>query len=381
MAQGKQALRFAVFARTIWITKFGIGVGVMSAVLAGAALNTGTNLLYVMLSLLLALIALSLLVGWVNLKGLSASRIAPAEIHANRAVEIQFALRNTKRWMTSYGISVEESIQGADPRPMGAFFLAARPGMTSITSTTAVFNRRGLFRPEGVRLATLFPFGLIEFRLHQRDPLEWIVYPEILPMASPPRRWTRGMGDEERAEKGHGAGLHSIREYAPGDPARDIHWRLSAKGTGLKLREYESEADLGVLLVLDARRTERPTLEDLERFEQAISLTATLATQYERDGVEVALWTAAGSVPRGAGPAHLRRILRSLALVEMKDLSAEARPPSPRPELTQVWISGPRVQVDPAREGSRADDRPIFRARTEGQQGAAPVPATVSRRA
>lgn len=338
--RARRLFAFTILQRTVWVTGFGFSVIVMAVILGAAAFNTGTNLLYVMLSLLFALFTLSAIMGWVNLNGLRVKRIAPAESYVGRAAEIQVVIKNSKRWMSSWGLAVEEGVRDIMPAGVSAYFLAAPAGGSVVAQSGVTFRRRGLYRLEGVRLGTIFPFALLEFRSRQADPLDFIVYPEIVPVGNVPRRLVRGAGDEENPEKGRASGLHSIRDYAPGDPARDIHWRLSAKGTGLKLREYESESAHGVQLVLDISRGELKSALDHERMEKAISLTASLAKHYLGEDIEVMVWTAAGVVPRGSGPAQLKRILRSLALLSVEEMREEATVPPPPPDMTQFRIRG-----------------------------------------
>lgn len=354
-------------SRTVWVTAFGMGLILMSVLLGGAAFNTGTSLLYMMLSMLIALFTLSIALGWLNLNGLSVTRIPPAECYAGRPSEVQVIMKNGKRWMASYGVAIDESVPEADPEPLAAYFLAVPPRGTAVARQRVIFRRRGLYRFEGVRLGTLFPFGLLQFRSRQSDPVELIVFPELTPVAEPPRRLSLGAGEYEHPEKGHGSGLHSIREYSPGDPARDIHWRISAKGGGLKVREYESESAEGVQLVLNIGRDEVTTEADRERLEKAISLTASLARHYLGEDVEVMVWTAAGVVPRGTGPIHLKRILRSLALLEVDAMNPHAAPPAPPPDMTQVHIRGAAMQG--GERGSFAKEGAIFT--TAGSTGSA----------
>ena len=44
---------------------------------------------------------------------------------------------------------------------------------------------------------------------------------------------------------------HELRDYRPGDPLRDIHWKLSAKTDQMILREAQEPAQRNVLLTLD----------------------------------------------------------------------------------------------------------------------------------
>lgn len=340
MRRARRMFTFTIMSRTVWITAFGFGLIVMSVLLGGAAFNTGTSLLYMMLSMLIALFTLSVVVGWLNLNGLQISRRGPAECHAGEPTELQVIAKNGKRWGGSYGVAVEENVAEIEPEVLSAFFLTVPPRGAVVERRPVTFARRGLYRLEGVRIGTLFPFGLLQFRSRQADPVELIVYPAWAPLSQPPHRLSPGAGEHEHPEKGRGSGLHSIREYAPGDPARDIHWRISAKGGGLKVREYESESAEGVQLVLNIAREEVRTEADRERLENAISQTASLSRYYLKQEIEVMVWTAAGVVPRGTGPVHLKRILRSLALLEVDAMKPHATPPAPPTDMTRILVSG-----------------------------------------
>jgi uncharacterized protein (DUF58 family) len=54
---------------------------------------------------------------------------------------------------------------------------------------------------------------------------------------------TRGTGDTVRA----------VRPYAPGDPARLVHWPTSARRGEIVVREHEPPPALGIALVVDLR--------------------------------------------------------------------------------------------------------------------------------
>jgi uncharacterized protein (DUF58 family) len=44
-----------------------------------------------------------------------------------------------------------------------------------------------------------------------------------------------------------------VREYRAGDELRRIHWRASARGVGLQVREWDEGGDRGTEVVLDLR--------------------------------------------------------------------------------------------------------------------------------
>lgn len=105
----------------------------------------------------------------------------------------------------------------------------------------------------------------------------------------------------------------SVREYRPGDSRRSIHWKQSARQGELlvRLREPVEARSRHVELVTDARAYGPGAAG---RFEHAVSLAATIATQWMRQGYAVHL-VFDGGVPivcTSEGD-----VLRRLALVEL----------------------------------------------------------------
>jgi len=78
------------------------------------------------------------------------------------------------------------------------------------------------------------------------------------------------------------AAVRGVREYQRGDRLSQIHWRASARGLGLKTKEFEHQAVNQVLFFLDVEkdhyRDEHPQL-----FELAVKLTASLVTYTNRN--------------------------------------------------------------------------------------------------
>src|SRR3972149_5391493 len=65
-------------------------------------------------------------------------------------------------------------------------------------------------------------------------------------------------GGAEVPQHRRGYELFGIREYLPGDPARHIHWRSSARHRRLLVKEFEEPAAPILALVVDAERGQPP---------------------------------------------------------------------------------------------------------------------------
>ena len=123
-----------------------------------------------------------------------------------------------------------------------------------------------------------------------------------------------------------------IRDYLPSDSARNVHWKASAKTSILKTREYAAEERRRVVLAFD--RFGRP--DDVEKFEQLVSYTASLAYHFVQDGIEVSLVSDDWESAEGDSQAVLESILQYLALVQ---ISAVAEPPDPGAAAGAIRLS------------------------------------------
>ncbi len=117
------------------------------------------------------------------------------------------------------------------------------------------------------------------------------------------------------------------KEYAPGDPLKDLDWRVAARSDRLVVRRHQAETDLRAILVLDASgdlgtgetgRYRYPGL-DGSKFAYAITIAATLAYFLQRAGEPVGLMILGGRgvrwpyIPPRASVAHLAQIFAALA--------------------------------------------------------------------
>ena len=78
--------------------------------------------------------------------------------------------------------------------------------------------------------------------------------------------------------------FHAIRQYAPGDSRRHVHWKSTAKTGVLMVRQYEETRRARVAVVLDLKIDE---YSDDDEFEMAVSAAASLGVQGVRDGRDV----------------------------------------------------------------------------------------------
>ena len=64
--------------------------------------------------------------------------------------------------------------------------------------------------------------------------------------------WGYRIGQHASKRVAKGIEFMDTKEYTPGDPIRDIDWRVAARSDRLVIRRQVAETDLKIFLVLDA---------------------------------------------------------------------------------------------------------------------------------
>jgi uncharacterized protein (DUF58 family) len=281
-----------------------------------AAINTGNNLLFLVLGMMLALIVGSGVLSELSLRALVVARQIPERIFAGRPFLMGISLRNDKRRLASFSIEVEDLLaeRSLDKK---CYFLKVPAGRTQHTSYRHTFARRGLYRFSGFRVSTKLPFALFRKSRPVDSAVEVIVFPAVYPML-PPEPQAVELGEHATPRLGRRGDFHALREYQAGDDPRAIHWRKSARLGRLLVRLSEDQTTRRIAVFLDNHGPAGAGVspEEIDRQEAAVSHAASLAAHYIQRGYVVRLVTRTASVGLGAGQAQLTRILRALALVE-----------------------------------------------------------------
>ena len=88
------------------VTKAGVVYVLVTLVIGIAALNTGNNLLYIVVAAMLAAILVSGVVSALVLRGLELEVRLPEHVFAGRPIVGRIALRNSRRFLPSFSIRV-----------------------------------------------------------------------------------------------------------------------------------------------------------------------------------------------------------------------------------------------------------------------------------
>jgi uncharacterized protein (DUF58 family) len=281
-----------------------------------AANNTGNNLSYLFFSLMLAFLTVSAVVASQTLRGLSIERVVPRYIHAGEPFAVTLKLSNGKRWLSSYSLRAVDRLESR--QITGACYSLRIPSRTSVESSYVTrINRRGAYRFASVRVYSTYPFGFFQRWKDFSCEQEIVVYPRMLPAGQWAVYSPVELGIRDSPQKGMGAEIHALRDYQPGDSARLIHWKVSARTGRLVAREFEREERRRVTLLLDNGVPDPSAPGVADNFERAVVACASMANAYLERDYQVQLITRSGRVPMSVGHSHLLRMLRSLALVDL----------------------------------------------------------------
>jgi uncharacterized protein (DUF58 family) len=266
-----------------------------------AALNTGNNLLYVLVCMLLGLILVSGILSEQSMRGLRLTPVLPEDIHAGRPALFGATIENRKRWLASHSLTIEVLGAGngrsAPERYLYLPRLEARGDR--LLGWEQTLTARGRQRSPGIRVTTRFPFGLFVKSSRVLLGSEVIVYPAVQAVSRDLLRPVGGAGAAPLRRRGRGDDLYNLRDYQSGDDPRLIHWRSSAKRQSL------------TRLVLEGTGRTDP-----QRLEVRLSQAASLAVHLLGAGAAVGLAGPGIRVPLGRGRGQERRILTALALYD-----------------------------------------------------------------
>ncbi len=343
------------------MTREGLVYLVVVLVIGIAALNTGNNLLFIVLSAMLAAVLVSGLTSAWMLRGLSVEAGLPQHIFAGQKLQGRLSLRNRRRHAPAFSVSVvppkarsarrlrwERRAFGiprgrdaagqwvrlpdavlhidndrAVPRTIFSQpeYFPFLPAAASVPRRVELlFPHRGRYTQEEFGISTRFPFSFLvktrrvvpgqdgSSQALSAGDREVVVYPsveptdrffEVLPLIT---------GEFEVYVRGRGHDLYRIRDYAPGDSARYVDWKASARSRALKVREFTREDERKLRIVFD--NPAAGAVAELP-YERAVALAASLAWHFGGEHAELSF-----AAPGYSGSGDVYDFLRYLALVQ-----------------------------------------------------------------
>jgi uncharacterized protein (DUF58 family) len=280
-----------------------------------AAINTGNNLLYLLLGMLLSLIVVSGVMSDLSLRNLTVTRRLPVRAQVGRAHLVEIEVYNHKKRVPSYAIEVED-LRAGQPADKRCFFLKISPSSAQVAAYRRTPARRGRDRHTGFRIATRFPFGLFEKSREVEAEGELIIYPAVDPVRLPTEEPGRQAGGGAANGRGTGDETFALRPMRQGDDPRDIYWRKSTQRDQMILRERGRETRPDCHLIIDNVKPDNADESFGPQFEKRIRDVASRAVAHIKRGDGVVVSTPTGERVRGDRNLGSDSVLRFLALLE-----------------------------------------------------------------
>lgn len=300
--------------RTLQLTREGLGFIMILMGVGLGAINTGNNLLYLILAMCCSFIAVSGILSEMSLKKLSVEGETPAYVYAQEPGPLKLKLSNHKKWEPSYSIRIKaaQSRQPFTLEPEPYFFFIPS-GQTLEKPVMLTAQKRGHLKIATCRLVTRFPFGFFYKTKTIPLKLETVVFPAIRPVKLPEASEAGLEG--EGVVQPRGGELHAIREFQPGDSLSSVHWKSSAKTGNLRVKEFYSHnlQSYTVCLNLIDPTTNQPV--EGEVLEERVSEAASLIYHLIQKGHEVSLKTEEDQTSYGNTEAHLLDLMHLLAFI------------------------------------------------------------------
>lgn len=297
-----------------------------------AAINTGNNLLYLLLGAMLGFITLSSWLSEKMIQRLEIQRRVPRGTTVDHPVRISYHVSNHKRHLPTLALCLTEG-----GLPGSAFLPRVLPGHTETVKSENHFVHRGVYPLGTLTLSTAFPFGMFTKERDVNLEGELVIWPRSdRPVRLPLSPGGTGHPRQVAATKaavGSDGEYRSLREYRPGDDARDIHWRSTARRGQPVIKEYDRDAGEALWLCLDTRT------EAGKRAEDAIEAVASLAALAMAQGKRFAVATPHRRVEPGYGSGHLERVLDMLARVDVGLDQPNILPPADPRRCVLITVS------------------------------------------
>jgi len=233
--------------RVITITKAGWLYIAVTLLLGFSAVNTGNNLIYLIVAAFLSFMGISGFFGRRNLLDLHITVEFPDEIYARRNVPLKVTLHNNRRFLPAFLIKVHL-------RNQQVLFPFVDAKAKDFAYVTMSFDQRGIVKMDDIHLCSVFPFNFFIRCRKIARAMEVTVFPYAkkceIPVLLERDRQSQGERSMDRA--GYEAEIMTMRDYIKGDPLKYIHWKATAKTGKLKTKELSSLAQQPVLIDLDA---------------------------------------------------------------------------------------------------------------------------------
>ncbi len=303
--------------RTLQLTREGGGFVVLVLGVGLGAINTGNNLLYLILAMCCSLIAVSGILSETILKNISVTATPLRSLYAEDPTSLFLTIANNKKFFPSYSIQFDAPTDSkgrfAFETPLYVLHLPA--GSTIQKSVRLIAFHRGKLTLNSLKISTGFPFGFFIKSKNIPLNLEVLAYPAINPVDLPSPNEVAANGEELIQHRGDD--LFALREFQSGDPLDNVHWKSSAKTGTLRVKEFAGGGKNSFTIFLNLKNPVPDNGLNHQLIEERIMESASLIFHLIQRGDEVSLKTRDYESGFGNSTQHLEELMRYLALFEI----------------------------------------------------------------
>ncbi len=277
------------------ITPLGKLFSVFTLLYGIATINSGNNLLYMILAYLLILMFASGILSTLNILFLSVEPQGQDIIYKNRTANIY--VKVSKKKLPAFLIYFCTS-HGCKFIP---FLMKDRNIVVNLPFKS---QKRGIIGIEDLTVYSLFPFGFAKRWRYINIGMKILVLPDIDVHLKERHKFEKSAPGEKYADKrGFEGDFKGLRRYIPGESLLHIHWKKSYKE--LNLKEFGIMEKDSIIFRLPA------SAEEVE-----IDAVATLIHETIRENKSVGLLVEDKFfIPPSVGVSHELNLLKTLALL------------------------------------------------------------------
>ena len=299
---------------------------VLLGVLVAAYFQSGP-LFFVLLVILLLNTAARLWLREIS-SGLRVARSLERRLFFGEQTTVTLELANTSGFSIPWIVAAESLPVALRLAERCSQVVSLQAGQCGVISYILVGRQRGLHSIGPLTLSVGDIFGLARRELYMREPEYLLVYPRILAVQELelPSRALFGDVRVRRPLLGDPARVGGIRDYRPGDPLHDIHWRATAAAGSLQVKQYDAATTIQTTIYLDLERSSYRSGNMFEATELAISVAATIAQRLIHLRQEVGLTTNGWLRPLADAASALTRDMPDTILLAAADGPASHGP-------------------------------------------------------
>ena len=249
-----------------------------------------------------------------------------ARLYSGETMTLRAAIANRKALPVWIRIELDrpEALM-PDPAPVTTGGIVSESGLLPFSRTAVTWTlrarRRGLHTLGPAKVVAGDLLGLAD----RGRPLPFrhdiVVFPRLAILKTPALPFSDYFGiNRTKGLVEDPAWYEGTREYTGDRPARNIHWKASARLGTLQEKIFEPTAHQKIIFLFDG--TDFLESADADLFERALEILASLASRYAEAGSSIAIATDrvvkgfSAVLPLGRGPEHLGSILELLARCE-----------------------------------------------------------------